>query len=330
VPVRDGRMTGRVPAVRWAADPAPAARPTRRARHCREARSGPAPRQWYLPAPARTAREAARNAAAWFARMPCARQNGRPCQWSWLPVAPDGVGAAHAPCPRLPPAPSSGAAHDLPRFSPVVVHLAFPGTCGQPTGAAARHRQLFSLSSENGESPALVQPLHDGVDHLAMSAPAPVLRRARSCGPAMFVAAPELDVRCGSSARRAAASHPLVPATWSFIGAGVVGGGWRRRAGLPGHAVPVPAASAPRAVGRFPLVDGATRCDDGDPINHFRRFAVAPPRAMQAAEVPEFKLVLIGDGGVGKTTFVKRHKTGEFGKMYVPTMGAEVSIPQRR
>ena len=30
----------------------------------------------------------------------------------------------------------------------------------------------------------------------------------------------------------------------------------------------------------------------------------------------EFKLVLVGDGGVGKTTFVKRHKTGEFEKKY--------------
>jgi GTP-binding nuclear protein Ran len=28
--------------------------------------------------------------------------------------------------------------------------------------------------------------------------------------------------------------------------------------------------------------------------------------------VAEFKVVLIGDGGVGKTTFVKRHITGEF------------------
>ncbi len=26
----------------------------------------------------------------------------------------------------------------------------------------------------------------------------------------------------------------------------------------------------------------------------------------------QFKLVLVGDGGVGKTTFVKRHLTGEF------------------
>ena len=35
--------------------------------------------------------------------------------------------------------------------------------------------------------------------------------------------------------------------------------------------------------------------------------------------VPEFKLILVGDGGVGKTTFVKRHLTGEFEKKYVGT-----------
>lgn len=41
--------------------------------------------------------------------------------------------------------------------------------------------------------------------------------------------------------------------------------------------------------------------------------------------VPKFKLVLVGDGGVGKTTFVKRHRTGEFEKKYVATMGVEVN-----
>jgi GTP-binding nuclear protein Ran len=39
---------------------------------------------------------------------------------------------------------------------------------------------------------------------------------------------------------------------------------------------------------------------------------------------PKFKLILVGDGGVGKTTFVKRHRTGEFEKKYVATMGVEV------
>ena len=40
--------------------------------------------------------------------------------------------------------------------------------------------------------------------------------------------------------------------------------------------------------------------------------------------VPEFKIVLIGDGAVGKTTFVKRHLTGEFEKAYNATVGCEV------
>jgi len=49
----------------------------------------------------------------------------------------------------------------------------------------------------------------------------------------------------------------------------------------------------------------------------------APQQATQNA--PSFKLVLVGDGGVGKTTFVKRHRTGEFEKKYIATMGVEVS-----
>merc|ERR1740117_1486888 len=46
--------------------------------------------------------------------------------------------------------------------------------------------------------------------------------------------------------------------------------------------------------------------------------------AQAAQQIPEFKLILVGDGGVGKTTFVKRHLTGEFEKKYVATLGAAV------
>ena len=41
-------------------------------------------------------------------------------------------------------------------------------------------------------------------------------------------------------------------------------------------------------------------------------------------DIKTFKIVLVGNGGVGKTTFVKRHLTGEFEKKYVATLGVEV------
>ncbi|GJM98049.1 hypothetical protein PR202_ga15024 [Eleusine coracana subsp. coracana] len=37
---------------------------------------------------------------------------------------------------------------------------------------------------------------------------------------------------------------------------------------------------------------------------------------VQPVDYPAFKLLLVGDGGTGKTTFVKRHVTGEFEKRY--------------
>jgi GTP-binding nuclear protein Ran len=42
-------------------------------------------------------------------------------------------------------------------------------------------------------------------------------------------------------------------------------------------------------------------------------------------QAPRVKLILVGDGGVGKTTFVKRHVTGEFENKYIPTMGVQIS-----
>ncbi|KAL7719756.1 GTP-binding nuclear protein [Entamoeba marina] len=44
----------------------------------------------------------------------------------------------------------------------------------------------------------------------------------------------------------------------------------------------------------------------------------------QQKDSPTFKLILAGDGGVGKTSFVKKYLSGEFEKRYIPTMGCEV------
>ena len=43
-----------------------------------------------------------------------------------------------------------------------------------------------------------------------------------------------------------------------------------------------------------------------------------------ASGPPTFKCILAGDGGVGKTTLMKRLITGEFEKKYVATIGVEV------
>lgn len=45
---------------------------------------------------------------------------------------------------------------------------------------------------------------------------------------------------------------------------------------------------------------------------------------MGDGETPRFKCIILGDGGTGKTTFVKRHRTGEFQKKYIATLGVEI------
>jgi GTP-binding nuclear protein Ran len=45
---------------------------------------------------------------------------------------------------------------------------------------------------------------------------------------------------------------------------------------------------------------------------------------MNSIPTYNFKVVLVGEGGVGKSTFVRRHVTGEFEKKYIATIGAEV------
>ena len=37
-----------------------------------------------------------------------------------------------------------------------------------------------------------------------------------------------------------------------------------------------------------------------------------------------FKLVVVGDGNVGKTTFINRHLTGHYKQRYTPTLGVDV------
>jgi len=57
----------------------------------------------------------------------------------------------------------------------------------------------------------------------------------------------------------------------------------------------------------------------------FTSLGLSGPDHRSMQPVAEYKLVLVGDGGVGKTTFVKRHLTGEFEKKYIATQGVEVS-----
>ncbi|KAK0623758.1 hypothetical protein B0T14DRAFT_565082 [Immersiella caudata] len=43
-----------------------------------------------------------------------------------------------------------------------------------------------------------------------------------------------------------------------------------------------------------------------------------------ALEAQTFKLVIVGDGGFGKTAFIKRHSTGDLEKRYITAVDAIV------
>ncbi len=44
----------------------------------------------------------------------------------------------------------------------------------------------------------------------------------------------------------------------------------------------------------------------------------------QKASAQRFKIILVGDGGTGKTAFITRHLSGEFVRKYVATLGVDV------
>jgi putative ribosome biogenesis GTPase RsgA len=57
-------------------------------------------------------------------------------------------------------------------------------------------------------------------------------------------------------------------------------------------------------------------------ISSWSPFSQLKPTTLRSPlpeNVPAFKVILVGDGGVGKSTFVKRHASGEFEKKYLGT-----------
>lgn len=45
---------------------------------------------------------------------------------------------------------------------------------------------------------------------------------------------------------------------------------------------------------------------------------------MDRDSIPTFKLIILGDGGVGKSTFIRRHVCGDFETGYYPNKNLEI------
>lgn len=82
-----------------------------------------------------------------------------------------------------------------------------------------------------------------------------------------------------------------------------------------------------RIFGAFPSLfkrdesDEAKNTTDGDSAKAESSSSKIPRAPSQPVE---FKVILVGDGGVGKTSLCKRHVSGEFQKSYIPTLGVQV------
>lgn len=46
--------------------------------------------------------------------------------------------------------------------------------------------------------------------------------------------------------------------------------------------------------------------------------------AWKSIYAESYKIILVGDGGVGKSTYIRRHLTGDFERKYLPTVGVYI------